>query len=160
MIDFDVTIDRVLGHEGGYVDDPADPGGETNWGISRRSYPTRDIRNLTRDGAKAIYKADFSDPIASKVDDSALVAQLFDAAVNHGMDNATRFLQRALGVADDGHFGRCSTAALKLADIKDVHLLFRAERFEFWTKLIRFDRFGRGWVRRGAQQLRYIAQDN
>lgn len=160
MIDFDTAIERVLGHEGGYVDDAADPGGETNWGISRRSYPTLDIRNLTRDGAKAIYRRDFWDPVASKVDNSALVAQLFDAAVNHGMGNATRFLQRALDVADDGHFGRVSAAALRLADIKDVHLLYMAERLEFWTKLTRFDRFGRGWVRRGAQQLRYIAQDN
>lgn len=160
MIDFDTAIDRVLGHEGGYVNDPADPGGETNWGISRRSYPTLDIKNLTREGAKAIYRRDFWAPVAMKVNDTALVYQLVDAAINHGMDNATRFLQRALGVADDGHFGPVSAAALVTADIKDVHLRFMAERFEFWAKLARFDRFGRGWVRRGAQQLRYIAMDN
>lgn len=160
MIDFDTAIERVLGHEGGYVNDPADPGGETNWGICKRSYPTVDIKNLTRDGAKFIYMRDFWTPIASKVKDAALVFQLFDAAINHGMDNATRFLQRALDVVDDGHFGPRSTAALVMADVKDVHLLFMAERFEFWAKLIRFDRFGRGWVRRGAQQLRFIAQDN
>jgi lysozyme family protein len=160
MIAFDTAIERVLGHEGGYVNDPADPGGETHWGICRRSYPTLDIKNLTRDGAKALYEHDFWNPVASNVNDSALVFQMLDAAINHGMDNATRFLQRALDVADDGHFGPASTAALKRADIKDVHLLFMAERFEFWAKLNKFDNFGRGWVRRGAKQLRYIAQDN
>lgn len=160
MIDFDTAIERVLGHEGGYVNDPADPGGETNWGISRRSYPSLDIKNLTREDAKAIYKRDFWEPVASKVSDTALVYQMLDAAINHGMDNAIRFLQRALDVADDGHFGPRSAAALVMSDIKDVHLLFMAERLEFWTRLARFDRYGRGWVRRGAQQLRYIAQDN
>lgn len=160
MIDFDTAIERVLAHEGGYVNDPHDPGGETKWGISRRSYPTLDIKHLTRDGAAALYRRDFWEPVACKVPDSALVYQMLDAAINHGMGNATRFLQRALNVADDGHFGPHSTAALMQANIKDVHLLFMAERFEFWAKLVKFDRYGRGWVRRGAQQLRYIAQDN
>lgn len=160
MIDFQTAIERVLTHEGGYVNDPADPGGETNWGVSRRSYPSVDIKNLTREGAKYLYLRDFWNPVASKVSDTALVYQMLDAAINHGMDNATRFLQRALGVIDDGHFGPRSSAALVMADIKDVHVLFMAERFEFWVQLARFDRYGRGWVRRGAQQLRYIAQDN
>ena len=160
MIDFQTAIERVLTHEGGYVNDPADPGGETNWGISKRSYPTVDIKNLTREGAKYLYLRDFWNPVASKVSDTALVYQMLDAAINHGMGNATRFLQRALGVIDDGHFGPRSSAALVMADIKDVHVLFMAERFEFWARLTHFNRYGRGWVRRGAQQLRYIAQDN
>lgn len=160
MIEFKDAIERVLSHEGGYVNNPKDPGGETNWGIAKRSYPTVDIKNLTRESAIEIYRRDFWAPVASYVSDSALVFQMLDSAINHGMGNATRFLQRALGLADDGHFGPLSIAALSAADIKDVHLLFMAERFEFCTKLSTFSEFGKGWVRRGAQDLRFIAKDN
>ena len=160
MIDYDEAIDRILAHEGGYVNNPADPGGETQWGIAKRSYPTVNIKTLTRDGAKAIYLRDFWAPVASKVSDSALCFQVLDAAVNHGIGNAIRMLQRAIGVADDGAFGPASVAALAARDPHDVHLLFMAERFEFWAKLKTFDTFGRGWVRRGAQNLRFLAKDN
>lgn len=159
-MNFNDAIERILGHEGGYVNDPNDPGGETKWGISKRSYPNVDIRNLTRDGAKMLYERDFWTPVASKIADRALCFQVLDAAVNHGMGNAVRFLQRALGVADDGHFGPASVAALGRQEPHDVHLLFMAERFEFWAKLTTFDSFGRGWTRRGALNLRYLAKDN
>lgn len=160
MIDFDDAIERILSHEGGYVNNPADPGGETQWGIAKRSYPTVNIKTLPREGAKAIYLRDFWTPVASKINDPALCFQVLDAAVNHGIGNAIRFLQRALGVADDGAFGPASIAALAGKDPHDVHLLFMAERFEFWAKLKAFDTFGRGWVNRGALNLRYLAKDN
>jgi lysozyme family protein len=157
---FEAAIERILAHEGGYVFHPADPGGETHWGISKRSYPDLDIRALTRDGAKALYLRDFWNPVAALLEDGALRFQILDAAVNHGMGNAIRFLQRAVGVADDGHWGAVSHAALKRLHPTDVHLLFMAERFTFWAKLQAFDSFGRGWVRRGAANLRYLAGDN
>lgn len=160
MIGFDTAIERILSHEGGYVNDPRDPGGETQWGISKRSYPTTDIKALTREQAKALYRRDFWLPVASYATDGALQFQMLDAAVNHGMGNAVRFLQRAIGVADDGHFGPVSRAAMARMDTKDVHLLFMAERFEFWARLARFDAFGRGWVLRGAENLRHLAKDN
>ena len=56
---FDEIIEVVLHHEGGYVNDPKDPGGETNYGISKRAYPDVDIKNLTEDGAKDIYRRDY-----------------------------------------------------------------------------------------------------
>lgn len=160
MIDFETAIDRVLVHEGGYSNDPDDPGGETKWGISKRSYPNENIRALTRDGAKQLYKMDFWNPVASRVRDTALTFQLMDAAVNHGMGNAVRMLQRAVGVADDGWWGKLSNAALASMSPADAHLLFMAERLEFWAKLSTFTRFGRGWMRRGAGNLRYVAADN
>jgi lysozyme family protein len=159
-MNFDTAIERVLSHEGHYVNDPRDPGGETKFGISKRTYPGEDIRNLTRDRAKFLYHRDFWEPVVKTIADGALRFQMMDAAVNHGMDNAVRFLQRAAGVADDGHWGRYSHAALARMAIVDVHHLFMAERFEFWAKLRAFDIFGRGWVRRGAQNLRFIAADN
>ncbi|MFS8082999.1 MAG: glycosyl hydrolase 108 family protein, partial [Ginsengibacter sp.] len=61
--DFDAAVDSVLGEEGGYVNNPADPGGETQWGISKRAFPDVDIKALTRDAAKALYKAHYWDPL-------------------------------------------------------------------------------------------------
>ena len=159
-MDFEKAIERILAHEGGYVLDERDPGGETQWGISKRSYPGVNIKALTRDQAKAIYEDDFWRPVVATVADGALQFQLLDAAVNHGMGNAVRFLQRAIGVAPDGHWGPVSSATLAKADPKDVHLLFIAERLEFWCALKTFDVFGRGWTRRGAQNIRYLAADN
>jgi lysozyme family protein len=159
-LDFETAIERILAHEGGYSNHAEDPGGETKWGIAKRSYPSVDIKALTREGAKAIYLRDFWNPVARTVDDPALRFQMLDAAVNHGMGNAVRFAQRAVGVADDGHWGRISRAALGAMNPHDAHLLFMAERFEFWAKLRGFDSFGRGWTRRGAMNLRYLARDN
>ena len=81
---FDKAVEFVLAHEGGYVCDPFDPGGETRWGISKRAHPTVDIRNLTREGAIAIYKASYWN--AMKCDDYPwpIDAILFDTAVNQG----------------------------------------------------------------------------
>lgn len=159
MIDFDTAIARVLGVEGGYVNNPADPGGETNWGIAKRSYPNVDIKNLTLLGAKVIYHRDFWAPVGALVADPALQYQLLDAAVNHGMGNATRMLQAAVGAAQDGHWGPDSKARMAAMALSDVRLRFVAARFDFWASLKAFDSFGRGWARRGAADLRYLAED-
>lgn len=156
---FDVAIERTLSHEGGYVDNPRDPGGETQWGISKRSYPNVDIKNLTRDDAKKIYFDDFWTPCGQSLDDGVQF-QVFDAAVNHGIQTAIRMLQRAVGAADDGHWGPFSQSAYEKMTEADVILLFLAERLEFMAKLNRFTDFGRGWSRRIAQNLRYGAQDS
>ena len=155
---FDEAFDRLLGHEGGYVNDPADPGGETNWGISRRSYPYTDIKNLTRDGAKAIYRRDFWDQLGDA--HPAIKFQVFDFAVNSGIQTAIRKLQAAIGVADDGHWGKVSAKALAGMELNDVLMRFAAQRLLFMTSLSVWDRFGRGWARRIAGQLNYAAEDN
>src|SRR5688572_29175746 len=95
-------INRILSHEGGYVNDPRDPGGETQWGISKRTYPTVNIKALTRDQAIALYKRDFWDASKAAQLPPAVGFQLLDAAVNSGIAQATRWLQRAARVADDG----------------------------------------------------------
>ena len=56
---FDAAFDRLIWHEGGYANDPDDPGGETNWGISKRAYPNLVIKALTREQAREIYQRDF-----------------------------------------------------------------------------------------------------
>lgn len=156
---FDEVFERVIGHEGGYVNDPQDPGGETNWGISKRSYPHVDIAELTRDEAKEIYRRDYWQAARCDEYDAAIGFQLFDAAINSGIGNAVRFLQRAVGVADDGHVGPVTIQAINAMTPTDVLMLFNAERIEFMSKLTTWDRFGRGWARRIAGNLRHAATD-
>ena len=82
---FDRAINRILAHEGGYVNDRFDPGGETRYGISKRAYPSVDIKNLTRDGAKALYHRDYWQAIQGDELHPAIAFQVMDAAVNHGV---------------------------------------------------------------------------
>lgn len=160
MSQFDEIINRVLAHEGGYVNDPRDPGGETQWGISKRSYPHLNIRALTRLDAVEIYRRDFWNRVQGDKLPRAFAFQALDAAVNHGIGNAVRWLQRAAGVADDGVIGPKTMAAVAAQGAADLVLLFNAERLEFYAKLDTFDAFGRGWTRRVAGNLRYAARDN
>lgn len=153
-------VDRVLSHEGGYVNDPNDPGGETKWGISKRSYPHLNIKDLTRQDAIAIYQRDFWQRVQGDKLPVPFVFQALDAAVNHGIGNAVRWIQRAAGVADDGVIGPVTLAAVARQEPADLVLNFNAERLEFYAKLQTFDHFGRGWTRRVAKNLRYAAQDN
>lgn len=160
---FDAAFDRLIGHEGGYVNHPDDPGGETNFGITKRTALESgyfgQMRDLTRTQAKAIYRRAYWDRAKLDQFDNAIAFQVFDAAVNHGIGQSIRFLQRAVGVADDGVVGPVTIAAIKTMCLPDTLALFNAERLEFYAKLSSFDSFGRGWVRRVASNLRFAAED-
>lgn len=173
-MDFDKAFERLIGHEGKFTDNPKDDGNwtggkqgrgqlkGTKYGIAAASYPHLDIKNLTLQQAKAIYREDFWDVIGPA--HGAIKFQLFDAAVNHGRGNAVRFLQRAVKAADDGIWGPRSQAALNDLQQRhghnDVLLRFMAYRFKFWASLSKFDVFGRGWTNRGADNLLFAAEDN
>lgn len=159
-MNFDQACDRLLGHEGIYVNHPRDPGKETKWGISKRSYPDLDIAALTRDEAKAIYKRDFWDRVHADQLPGGVAFQVFDFAVNSGIETAVRYLQRALGVADDGHWGPVSRGTAARMSEADIIMRLTAERLDFWTSLSTWPTFGRGWARRAAQNLRYGAVDS
>ncbi|WP_333709675.1 glycoside hydrolase family 108 protein [Malikia spinosa] len=170
MIDFDTAFARLIGHEGGFTRDAKDPGNwtggkpgagqlkGTKFGVSAASYPHLDIEHMTLEQARSIYREDFWGVLGEA--HPAVKFQLFDAAVNHGRANAIRFLQRAVGVADDGAWGAVSQAALTRMDHNDVLLRFVAHRLRFWSSLTTFDAYGRGWTRRGAENLLLAAQDN
>lgn len=158
-MDFDIAFDRLISHEGGYVNDPRDPGGETKFGISKRSYPSVNIAQLTREEAKEIYRRDFWDVLGEEAH-PAIKFQVFDFAVNAGISTAIRKLQSAIGVADDGHWGPVSAAAVKRMAINDVLMLFAAERLDYLRKLSTWTVYGSGWAGRIANNLRYAAQDN
>ena len=94
-MNFDKIIEKVLEHEGGYVNDPNDLGGETNYGITKRFYPDVDIKNLTREQAKDIYKRDYWDKNRVESLPENLWHIFFDMCVNMGRGTAVKILQRA-----------------------------------------------------------------
>ena len=136
MADFDAAIPVVLQHEDpgltGAVE--VDTGGMTRWGISARSYPYLDIRNLSLDDAKAIYRRDFWTPIqGDAIADQHCATKLLDMAVNMGIGTAIKLAQQAVGVAEDGVVGPLTLAALNAADPQVVLADLRhlsAERYE------------------------------
>ena len=159
-MNFEQAIERVLGHEGAYTPGKDDPGGETKWGISKRSYPSLNIKAMERPEAIHIYHRDFWRRInADKLPDG-VAYQLLDFAINSGIETAVRHLQRALGVADDGHWGPVSQAAVDRISESDALLLINAERLEFMTRLKNWPYHGKGWARRIALNLRYGAEDS
>lgn len=163
-LSFKQIFDRLIGNEGGYVDDPRDPGGETNWGVTKRTAQangyTGNMKTMTRQQAYEIYYRAFWLRYNCEQMPDAVAYQFFDAAVNHGFGNASRMLQRAVGVLDDGIIGKYSLEAINRNPISDTLMVLNGERLNFYTRLKNFDRFGKGWVNRVAQNLRYGAQDN
>jgi lysozyme family protein len=158
-VPFDLAFDRLIGSEGGYVNDPDDPGGETKFGISKRSYPHLIIADLTRESVKPIYKRDFWDRLHAETLPGSVAFQAFDFAVTSGIETAVRYLQRAVGVADDGQWGPVSQAAAAAQPETDTILRLNAERLDFLTRLANWPTAGRGWARRIAANLRDAAVD-
>lgn len=158
MSQFDRLIDRVLGHEGGYVNDPNDPGGETQWGISKRAYPGIDIPKLTREAAVEIYRRDFWERVHGDEMPSALAFAALDFAVNSGVETAVRKLQHVLGVADDGIWGPRTREAAQNARPRHAFLLL-AERLDFMRRLKNWPYAGAGWAGRIAGNIRYAVED-
>lgn len=171
MIGFDEVFARLIGHEGGFSDDPKDPGNwtggrpgvgkllGTKYGIAANTYPDIDIKALTIEQAKAIYRRDWWDKIHADQLPGAVACQLWDFAVNAGIARAVISLQRAVGVADDGKLGPRTLAAVNAMPVPDVISRFNAERLDFYTSLSTWPTYGKGWARRVAGNLRYAAED-
>ena len=151
-MDFQTAFARLIGHEGGYVNDPADRGGETKYGISRRAYPDLDIAGLTLDDARAIYRRDYWDPIRLDEMPPAVRMSVFDFAVNGGVGAAARALQTIAGVRPDGIVGPVTLAAVRRMDPDAVRFGLAARRAIVMLRLIGRDprqgRFARGWANR------------
>ncbi len=159
-MNFDLAFERLIGVEGGYVKNPKDPGGETKWGISKRSYPHLNIKELTREQARAIYRADFWNRVHADKMYDGLAFQLFDFAVNSGIETAVRYMQRVIGVADDGYWGPITQKAAAKISESDAIMLLNAERLDFMTRLSNWPDASRGWSRRIAANLRHGATDS
>lgn len=171
-MNFDTVFERVIGHEGGYSDDPRDPGNwtggrcgvgkmlGTKYGLAANTYPDLDIKNLTLDQAKAIYYRDWWNALGMERFSNAMQFQMFDAAFNHGMRNASKIYQRAVGAADDGIIGPKTLAKASELSEDDRLLRFLAFRLRFYTSLKTFETFGKGWSNRVADNLLWASEDN
>lgn len=141
---FALTVSPAV--EGGYVSDPADPGGETKYGISKAAYPSIDIASLTLDAAKAIYQRDYWMACRCDALPPTVAGLLFDAAVNQGAGWARQALQSAAGVATDGVIGPKTLAAAAAADPATLHATIGWLREARYRSLTDFPTFGHGWI--------------
>ncbi len=155
---FEHAVSFVLAHEGGYSDDADDDGGETKFGISKRSYPDIDINALTVEQAKAIYKRDFWEPQLYKdIKDVNLATKVFDLAVNMGSSWAHRLVQRALratgqDILEDGILGPMTLSAINKADLTDLLAALKSEAAGYYRTLAatkpKRAKFLKGWLKR------------
>ena len=145
---FDRAFQITVGVEGGYVNDPADPGGETKYGISHRAYPDIDIKALTLDQARDIYRRDYWQAASCDRMPERIGHLVFDCAVHHGVKTAIKLLQRALRVADDGEFGPVTRGQLLARDTGETASLLMAERAVYMTTCSAWPTFKRGWLKR------------
>lgn len=159
-MDYATAFERLMGAEGGYVNDPNDPGGETKWGISKRTYPSLNIAGLTREDARVIYQRDFWNRIHASELHDGVAFQTFDFAVNSGVDTAVRYLQRTVRVVDDGNWGPKSRAAAAAMSESDTIMRLNALRLNFMTHLSNWPAASRGWARRISSNLLYGAEDS
>jgi lysozyme family protein len=157
MTNFDRAFTDLLGHEGGYSNNPADPGGETNWGITiavaREDGYVGSMKDMGASVAKMIYAKKYWLSAFDQLP-YPVAFQIFDAAVNSGVGQAVRWLQRSVGEADDGKLGPVTLAAASAVDPLKLVLLFNAERLMFMTNLSTWSSFGKGWARRISTNLK------
>lgn len=156
---FEKAFAVVVGNEGGFTDNPSDPGNwtgkavgvgrlvGTRWGVSAAAYPGVDIARLTLDGARAIYRRDYWNKVRGDDLPPALALLVFDAAINNGPDRAARWLQTAVGAMPDGMVGS-RTVALAHAAGREVMAEMVAQRLAFMAGLPTWRTFGLGWARR------------
>jgi len=154
---FNEIIEVVLGHEGGYVNDPTDLGGETNFGITKRFYPDVDIKNLTKEQAKHIYHTDYWRRAKCDEIPSHLRHIYFDMVVNFGKGGAVKVLQQAANsknkdkIMVDGGIGPNTLKAIQNLEIDRVRA-YRVLRFaNLVIKKPEQEKFWLGWYRRAIE---------
>ena len=156
---FSEALEVILHHEGGYVNHPKDPGGETNLGVTKRVYEefggTKDMKELTKEDVEPIYKKNYWDRVKGDDLPEGLDLCIFDFAVNAGPGRAAKFLQKLIGVTQDGGIGPQTLGALQSAIGEDVRIQtremiekYQSMRQEYYESLSTFETFGRGWTRR------------
>jgi lysozyme family protein len=157
LVEFDDIIEKVLEHEGGYVDDPTDAGGETKYGISKRAYPDEDIKELTIERAKELYKRDYWDRFRVSNLPNRLRHIYVDMCINMGGGRATKILQEACNSKNANKIdvdGGIGPATIKAASNVEPFRL-RAYRVMFYAELVmkkpEQERFWVGWFRRSCE---------
>jgi lysozyme family protein len=113
MSDVTISIQRTLVHEGGYADNPEDPGGVTNFGITQADMPGQNMKELTQAQAVTYYMQHYVKPLYTQIQEQSVLDKLFDAGVLFGVGTAVTLLQRAVRVIPtDGIFGEDTLTAV------------------------------------------------
>ena len=153
---FDDCLAFVLEQEGGYVDDPLDPGGATNLGITlhvlsewRHTAVTKtDVQNLRNEEAGAIYRARYWNVVRGDDLPAGVDLMVFDAAVNLGTGRSARILQAAVGASQDGAIGPKTLEAVETCASTELISKLADARVVFYQSLPTFSHFGKGWAAR------------
>ncbi|NDC83391.1 hypothetical protein EB093_07010 [bacterium] len=151
-MEFKDALAKVLVFEGGFTDNPKDPGGATNYGITQavakaHGY-TGDMKTIPMQTVELIYRKAYWNAIRADELPPQVRYPVFDAAVNSGVTQSIKWLQRSVGVLDDGTIGSKTVAAVKLADPLKIVCGVIGQRLEFMTRLPTWGTFGAGWTRR------------
>jgi lysozyme family protein len=154
---FDDAFEFTVGHEGGYVNDTDDSGGETNWGISKKAHPDVDIKNLTKDGAKEIYRKNYWNSYYELLNNDTLTIRVFDMAVNSGAIAAIKILQEAINycggnIPVDGRIGVKTTNSTVYINKDYLLERFRVERSKYYADCVTNRptnlKYLKGWIYR------------
>ena len=156
---FEQCLALVLRHEGGYVNNPKDPGGRTNLGVTQKvweewvGHPVDEaaMRALTPQDVAPLYKKNYWDKIKGDDLPAGVDYACFDLAVNSGVGRAAKILQQAVGANPDGAIGPASLDAVEKANPRDVATEVCDLRLKFLQSLPTFATFGRGWSRRVSE---------
>lgn len=155
MSSFDDAFDLLIGNEGGYANNPKDPGGETMWGVTARVARAWGylgaMKDLPRATAKRIAKQLYWDPLRADEFDGRIGFQLLDANFNGG--HPVLWMQQAAGVKADGVLGPATIAAVKAVDPKSFVMRFIAARQAYLTACKPWPTFGKGWINRTSLNL-------
>jgi len=152
------SFELMLKSEGGYVNNPADPGGMTNLGVTKatwenwvgRASDEAEMRSLTPEKVEPLYKKKYWDAVRGDELPAGISYLLFDFAVNAGVGRSIKTLQSAIGVTSDGGFGPMTMAAVQAIDPKELIERFSQAKEDFYRSLQTFATFGRGWLNRVA----------
>lgn len=152
MARFEDAIGATLQHEGGFSNDPADPGGATMYGIEQRDMPDRvPISSISEQDAANYYHEHYWKPLYNEIVSQSVAAKIFDMGVNLGVGTAVKVLQVALGIAVDGVFGPGTLAAVNNAG--DALLpLYKQQLIQHYNVIAQakpqLNKFLAGWVNR------------
>lgn len=153
---FDKALAAVLVHEGGFVNNPKDPGGMTNLGCTKAVWEEhcghdvdeKTMRALTPGDVAPLYKRKYWDKIQGDQLPSGVDYVVFDAAINSGPGRAAKWLQACVGVEPDGGIGPKTLAAVRAFNAKTLVDDFGKRRLSFMMDLPTWGTFGKGWTRR------------
>jgi lysozyme family protein len=153
---FKQALEYLVKSEGGYVDNPKDPGGRTNLGVTQKVWESwvgresneKEMRALTKTDVEPLYKRKYWD--ACRCDDlpTGLDYLVFDFAVNAGVGRSAKTLQSCVGVSVDGQIGNQTIEAIKKIAPSDLIERFSEAKINFYKSLVTFPTFGKGWLNR------------